>query len=207
MYRLGLTVSVVLLAACNVEMPTPTLESTAVANTVEEATAVPEPTPEPIATNETTAAAIKTAETVLREIAETVCPIPAGLNDNSLYHRFSSTDTTAQFECSPAAGHSTVTTMSWFGSLDEADAAFAARREERMVTEFHGFPLLMWEEDHPSFPGGRKESQIWLWQADQWLIEIYTFDDTNFEIAPGPERVADAIYRVGQKHDLFAVSE
>jgi hypothetical protein len=76
-----------------------------------------------------------------------------------------------------------------------------------MVTEFHGFPLLMWEEDHPSFPGGRKESQIWLWQAGQWLIEIYTFDDTHFEIAPDPETVADAIYQAGQKHDLFAMSE
>jgi hypothetical protein len=150
---------------------------------------------------------IETAATMLQEIAEPVCPIPVGLDDKSLYHQFSSSDGASQFECLAAAGHTTVTTLSWFDTPDEADAAFAARREGHMVTEFHGFPLLMWEEDDPSFPGERKEHRIWLWQANQWLIEIRAFDDTHFIIAPDPGTVAEAIYQAGIERGLFTIGE
>lgn len=151
---------------------------------------------------------VEVATAVLQEIAPHVCPVPDVYADKTeLYHQFHSQDNTTQFECIAAAGHMTYTTLIWYDSQTEADVAFEARRGENLVTEFHESPLLMWKADDTSFPGGHKEHQFWLWQAGQWLIEIHSFDDTHFAIAPSPETVADTLYRIGQEHDLFALGE
>ncbi|MCX7854972.1 MAG: hypothetical protein N2556_03175 [Anaerolineae bacterium] len=109
--------------------------------------------------------------------------------------------------CSPAAGHSTAAILQWFSSESDAQGAFEARRAGRPLEEFHEFPLAIWDEDHPSFPGGQKEYRIWLWQAQHWLIEVRAFDDTHFIIAPDPGRVSEAIYQAGVEYGLFTVKE
>jgi len=146
---------------------------------------------------------------VLQEIAPRVCPLPDTQTDPDLYHQFETWENTTRFVCQAAAGHATVTWLTWLGSTTTADAAFEARRAEQsvLVTEYNSYPLLMWTEDHPSFPGDREEYQVWLWQAGQWLIEIRAFDDTHYAIAPHPETVADAIYQTGQKQGLFTIHD
>jgi hypothetical protein len=140
------------------------------------------------------------AEAVLEKVADIVCPDIPNV-------RVFATDTGYGFWCAPAAGHSTTATLQWFSNPGDAQAAFETRREGRPVGEFHEFPLLAWDEDHPSFPGGRKEYRVWLWQAQNWLIEVRAFDDTHYTIAPDPGRVSEAIYQVGAEYDLFTVQE
>jgi hypothetical protein len=141
------------------------------------------------------------AEILLQEVANLVCQSP------DFSRRFSTTDTAHRFECSPAEGHSTTATLWWYGNQNEAQAVFEARHEESPVEEFHEFPLSVWDEDFPSFPGGRKEYRVWLWQAHHWLIEVRAFDDTHFLIAPDPETVSEAIYQVGRDQGLFPASD
>lgn len=141
------------------------------------------------------------AEKVLQKVADSICPgIPQCC-------QFFAEETVYGLQCSPAAGHYTVATLHWFSNKSDAQAAFEARREGRTVTEFHSFPLLIWDEDHPSFPGGQKEYRIWFWQAQQWLIHVQAFDDTHFIIAPDPGRVSESIYQAGTEYGLFQVKE
>ncbi|MCA9946867.1 MAG: hypothetical protein KC449_25475 [Anaerolineales bacterium] len=141
---------------------------------------------------------------VLQEAAPRICPIPDMYADSpELYHEFQNGEDAIRFRCLAAAGHMTDTSLTWFESQTEADIAFENQRGETLVTEFHGLPLLMWELDDTSFPGGNKEHQIWLWQAGQWIIRVHAFDDTHFAIAPSPESVSDVLYEVGQEQGLF----
>ena len=146
------------------------------------------------------------AEAVLRAVAERACPYPDDPDEIDLYIRhFTETDSAYMFACSPAMGHDTVAKLSWFGNQDEAYSAFEDRREADADELFHNLPLAVREKDHPSFPGGRKEYQTWLWQAQEWLIEVRAFDDTHFLIAPDPETFSEFIYQVGVERGLFTV--
>jgi hypothetical protein len=147
------------------------------------------------------------AETVLQKVAVLVCPDYPDPDNPDFYRDFSATDTTYSFQCRPATGHSTTATLRWFSNQSEALAAFEARREGNTVAEFYGLPLSAWDEDYPSFPGGRKEYRVWLWQTQQWLIEVRAFDDTHYIIAPDPETVSEAIYQVGLDHRLFTIGD
>lgn len=100
------------------------------------------------------------------------------------------------FVCIPAAGHDTSVRIEQFADQIEAQAAFNSTREDNPIQDSHGFPLCVWQEQHPSFPDGRKEYRIWVWQADRWLIHVRAFDDTHFLIAPDPQKVSEAIYQV-----------
>ncbi len=180
-----------LLVACNgavvpaTQTPIPTLNSTST------------PTP--------STSLLEVPKIVLREVSYLVCPDYPGDPDNpDFYRHFSATDTVYSFRCSPAQGHSTDAILQWFNNKDEARAAFVDQRGEP-DQEFHGFPLSVWEKDY--FPGGRKEYRIWLWQAQQWLIEVSAFDETFYPIAPAPEEFSEAIYQVGLEHELFTVSD
>jgi len=146
----------------------------------------PTPTPTPM----------EIAKTVLERVADIVCPD----NPNS---SVSATDTECHFWCMPAGGHYTAATLQWFGNQNDAGAAFESQREGRQVLEFHDFPLLVWGEDHPSFPGGQQESKVWLWQAHQWLVVVHSFDDTHFTVAPDPGTVSRILYQVGVEYGLF----
>jgi hypothetical protein len=143
-------------------------------------------------------------EIVLREAASLACPDYGDEDNTDFYRRFSMTDTVLMFECTPATGHYTSARLWWFSDPSEARAAFETRNEGDTVQEFHEFPLAVWEEDYPSFPGGRKEYRIWLWQVQGWLIEVRAFDDTHYITAPDPETVSETIYQVGVEHGLFA---
>ena len=145
---------------------------------------------------------------VLHQIAPRVCPVPDMYADQAqFYHKFRSEADYTLFECTTATGHMTYTTLTWYDSQTEADAAFELQRGDSQVAEFHGFPLLMWAADDPSFPGGPKENQSWVWQAGQWLIHIRSFNDTNLISSPHPESVSDILYEVGQQRGLFALGQ
>ncbi len=139
------------------------------------------------------------AKIVLEKVAKSIC---YGHPETS---SFFETDTTYSFYCSPAGGHFTVASLQWFNNESEARAAFDDRRKGNTVLDFYGFPRSTWSEDHPSFPGGRNEYRIQLWQAHQWLIRVVAFDDTHFIIAPDPGIVSESIYQVGLEHNLFTV--
>ncbi|MBC7228205.1 MAG: hypothetical protein H5T61_13410 [Thermoflexales bacterium] len=141
------------------------------------------------------------AKTVLEKVADTVCP------GAPQCCRFSAEETVYELWCTPAAGHFTVATLQWFSSESDAHAAFENRREGRTAVEFHGFPLVVWAEDHPSFLGGQPEYRTWLWQAQQWLVQVGAFDDTHFTIAPDPGSVSEAIYQAGREYGLFQAKE
>lgn len=130
---------------------------------------------------------------MLKETAERVCPSTL---------RFS--ETGYSFNCEAAAGHSAWVKMEPFASEAEARAAVEERCRGDSVEDFHGFLLCKWGEDYPSFPGGREEYEIWLWQGGQWVVEVRAFDDTRFLIAPRPETVSEELYEVGTEHGLFS---
>lgn len=146
-------------------------------------------------------APLDVAKTVLEKVAKSIC------YGHPKTSSFSETDTSRNFYCSPSAGHYTITSLAWFETESEARAAFDARSEGRALGEFHGAPLITWNEDHPSFPGGRTEYQTWLWQMQQWLIRVQAFDDTHFTSAPNPKSVSEAVYRLGLEYGLFTADD
>jgi hypothetical protein len=147
---------------------------------------------------------IHAAETVLKEAAETVCPLPKDSSQPDPFERsYHSTETDSSFTCVPAAGHGVDSTLRLFANAEAAHAAFDAGRKQNAVEDFHGYPLAEFAEDSSDFPGGRPEYRIRLWQAGVWLAEVRAFDDTDYLIAPDPGAVSEAIYQAGVKAGLF----
>jgi hypothetical protein len=145
-----------------------------------------------------------TAETVLKLAAEKICPPPKNPSDPDPYQReFNSLPTQFSFFCSPAAGHSTTAVLRWFGTGEEARAAFDVRRKRNAAGDFHGYPFAAWEEDSSDLPGDRLEYRIRIWQAGAWLVDVSAFDDTASLSAPDPDEVSEEIYRVGTEMGLF----
>jgi hypothetical protein len=142
------------------------------------------------------------ATIVLEQTAELVCPA-SGPGEPSVPD-VSLQDARYGFNCVPAAGHSTGVWIEQFADQHEAQAAFDSTRGDHPVQDFHNFPLSAWQEQHPSFPDGRNEYTVWVWQAGRWLIYVSAFDDTHFEIAPDPQTVSETIYRLAIDHDLFS---
>ncbi len=156
---------------------------------------LPSPTPGPTATlppGEAAAAA-------LRQAAQRTCPASAA----SAGLQFSLAGPVYSFYCAPAAGHGTGALLRRFANPAAAQAAFDAARAGRAVQGFHGHPLCAWAEDDPSLPGGREEHQVWLWQAEAWLVEVRAFDDTPYPIAPDPRTVSEALYAAAVAQGLF----
>jgi hypothetical protein len=152
-----------------------------------------------------TAVPIAAARDVLKRASLAVCPPPEDPSDPDVYQRrYYSSDADFSFVCNPAAGHGTGASMRWFASADAARGGFDARRMHTPAEDFHGYPLAVMDADDPSFPGGRKEHRIRLWQAGQWLIEANAFDDTPYLIAPAPEAVSEEIYTAGVEYGLFS---
>ena len=136
-------------------------------------------------------------EAVLQETAEKTCPAvrdPGGLQFFDEAHGFS---------CAPAAGHGTTVWLTVYGSPQDARAAFEEQHPPGTVQEWHGLPLAVWGEDHPSFPGKRHEYRFWLWQADHYVVKVRAFDDTHYLSAPDPGEVSEALYEIGVEHGLF----
>jgi hypothetical protein len=167
----------------------------------------PEPTHTLTVTPELTTTPISrdVAEIVLQQSAQFVCPLsgPGEPHVPEVYVH----GAVCGFVCIPATGHDTSVRIEQFAGQIEAQAAFNSTRGDNPIQDFHGFPLCVWQEQHPSFPDGRKEYRIWVWQADRWLIHVRAFDDTHFLIAPDPQKVSEAIYQAAIEHALFPVRD
>ncbi|MBN1440640.1 MAG: hypothetical protein JW929_14625 [Anaerolineales bacterium] len=183
------------------------------------------------ATAESTLAAmpVKNAETVLRQAMEAVCPPwqgptptkiptptinpaktaspqPTASPEQSDERNWSvqSTLTESSADCQAAAGHSLEIKLRWFEKEEEAVDSFDVRRGQNQTSDFHGFLLVILEEDDYSFPGGRKEHRVWAWQAGRWLVEVNAFDETTTRIAPDPGEASEEVYTAGLRYALWA---
>jgi hypothetical protein len=140
-------------------------------------------------------------ERLLDQIAEDVCPYPDDPGRIDPYERyFTSDDPTYTFVCYPAAGHSLTVTFRRFLEPAEAMAEFQSAGARGLPQEVQGFPALDWQEQHPSFPGGRLEVRVRLLQAGPWLIRIESFDDTHFLIAPDPREASVTVVQAVKEH-------
>ena len=141
-------------------------------------------------------------EMVLQQAAVRACPLSGPgephIPEVAVY------ETAYRFVCIAATGHETSVRFDRFAHQAEAKAAFDSTRADIPIQYFHGFPLSVWQEQYPSFPGGREEYRVWLWQADRWLVSVRAFDDTHFITAPDPQTVSEAIYQVAVEHGLFS---
>ena len=146
-----------------------------------------------------------TAEAVMQQSAKLVCPL-SGPGEPHV-PEVAVHDAVYRFNCIAATGHDTSVRLEAFAGLVEAQAAFDSTREDNPVQDFHGFPLSAWQEQYPSFPDGREEVRIWVWQADRWLVSVRAFDDTHFVMAPDPQTVSEAIYQVATEHHLFTARD
>jgi hypothetical protein len=147
-------------------------------------------------------------EVLLQQMAERICPYPDDEEEIDPYERYFTTgDGTPTFTCYPATGHSITVTLRRFADPARAEAEFQAVPELGPVAELEGFAVSDWQEQHPSFPGGRTEVRVRLLQAGPWLISIRSFDDTHFLIAPDPRKASLAILQVLREQRLAPASE
>jgi hypothetical protein len=100
---------------------------------------------------------------LLDQIAEDTCPYPDDPGRIDPYERyFTANDPTYTFVCYPAAGHSLTVTIRRFAGPAEAQAEFESAGAHGLALEVQGFPTSDWQEQHPSFPGGRQEIRVRL---------------------------------------------
>lgn len=163
----------------------------------------PTATAEPVSGPALTPTSPTVEEMLLQKIAERICPSPQKPDEIDPYERYFNTgDRVAIFTCYPAAGHSITVTIRPFADPRKAQAGFEAARAPGSVEEVDGFPTSDWQEHHPSFPGGRFEYRVRLLRAGAWLIEVRSFDDTHFLIAPDPREASEAILQVVREYGL-----
>lgn len=149
-----------------------------------------------------------TEEELLQQMAKRICPYPDDPDRIDPYERYFTTgDSTPSFTCYPATGHSITVTLRRFADPARAEAEFQSVPELGPVGELDGFPVSDWQEQHPSFPGGRYEVRVRLVQAGPWLISIRSFDDTHFLIAPDPREASLEVLQVLREQGLAPASE
>lgn len=136
---------------------------------------------------------------LLREVAARLCPF---LDEPGVIDYYTTEGGTYSFVCYPATGHSITVTLQRHADGAGAEAAFQAAPGLGPVKELEGFPVSDWQEQHPSFPGGRAEYRVRLLQMGRWLIGIRSFDDTHFLIAPDPREASVGILQVLRESDL-----
>lgn len=140
---------------------------------------------------------------LLYAIAEKVCPYPKDPDQIDFYRRYFYTDSPPfRFDCTPAEGHIVTVAVRRFADASTALAEFDADRPPGPVSESDFFRAADWQEQYPSFPGGREEIRVRLMQTGVWVVSIRSFDDTHFLIAPDPRQVSqdvfDAIVSLGE---------
>jgi hypothetical protein len=137
---------------------------------------------------------------LLREIAARLCPSP---DDGRVIDYYTTEGGDYSFVCYPATGHSVTVSLQRFADAASAEAGFRATPGLGVVEEIEGFPVSDWEEQHPSFPGGRAEYRVRLLQVGQWLVRIRSFDDTHFLIAPEPREASVTVLQVFRESGLL----
>jgi hypothetical protein len=147
------------------------------------------PTAEPSGTPQSEAIEV----VLLHRIAELVCPYPDRPEEDYYDRDFITGGPDYCFMCVQATGHRVTVVIQRYADAAAARAQFEAEGPPGPVDELHGRLTASWEEDHPSFPGGRPEYRVWLMQVSAWLVHISSFDDTHFIIAPDPGKVADQV--------------
>lgn len=139
-------------------------------------------------------------------MAKRICPYPDKPDKIDPYQRyFIIEDRTYSFICYPSMDHSITVTIRRFADPARAEAGFRSAPELGPAKELHSFPVSDWQEQHPSFPGGRYEYRVRLLQVGQWLIWIRSFDDTHFLIAPDPRLASITILQVIRDHGPPAI--
>jgi hypothetical protein len=142
-------------------------------------------------------------EKLLGEMAERICPTPDNADEIDPYERYFTTgEGSYSFVCYPAMGHSVTVTLRRFASEEGAEAGFQSAPGRGPVEELDRYPVSDWEEQYPSFPDGRAEYRVRLLQVGRWLIEIRSFDDTHFLIAPDPREASVAVLQVFREYGL-----
>ncbi|MBI5877268.1 MAG: hypothetical protein HZB53_06440 [Chloroflexi bacterium] len=97
--------------------------------------------------------------------------------------------------CAFAAGHSTSVRIQPFDRPGDAQAAFRAAAAGHDITELHGYPLAKWIQPDAALQQMGAKYRRAVWQFGRWLISVSAFDDTHFEVAVGPDRFMETIYR------------
>ncbi len=137
---------------------------------------------------------------VLQQSAQLLCPSPQP-------NPFSSPQLVAdgnvyRLSCIFAAGHDTNVSIERFESQAETQTAFRAATLDHISQDYHGYPASAWDQPSSAAPNGKE--RIWIWQADQWLIQIKSFDDTAYLIALNPGEVAEVLRRIAAEQGLFS---
>lgn len=134
---------------------------------------------------------------LLNAITERVCPYPKDPEQIDFYRRhLYTTPPIYRLDCSPAEGHVVTIVVRRFAEPSAALAEFDAERPSGPVDGSDGFLAIDWQEQDPSFPGGREEVRRRYMQVGVWVVSIRSFDDTHFLIAPDPRDLSRTIFEV-----------
>ena len=200
---LGSLIAVTVLSACVSGTPgSPTL-SVALQSTLEASSTVPtgETSNQTPASSGTSAATATEKEMlVLEQAAQLLCPSPQP-------NPFSSPQLVAEgnlyrLSCIFAAGHATNVSIERFSSPAEAQTAFRAAMLDHVSQDYHGYPASAWDQPSASAPDGKE--RIWIWQADRWLIQIRSFDDTAYTTALDPGQAAEVLRGIAIERGLLS---
>ncbi len=158
------------------------------------------PSPAPFPPPTTTPVFTETEMLVLQRVADALC-CGSGLVCNQHYFI---KDTFYGFACFVAGGHYTGIQIQRFPSEAQAGAAFDALRKDNPIQRFHGYQAVVWQYDqNPDNRGFPMRHRHHAWQADRWLIDSSSFDDTHYVIAPDPQSVSEIVYREAKTRCLF----
>jgi hypothetical protein len=120
---------------------------------------------------------------------------------------FTEGDPSYRFVCYAATSHSVTIGVRRFADAAAAQAQFEAEKPLVPVDESDGFAAVDWQEQDPSFPGGREEHRLCLMQAGAWLVRIHSFDDTDYLIAPDPRKASLDVFAAIRKVGLLPPPE
>jgi cysteine-rich repeat protein len=156
-------------------------------------------TPTPTVTSRPTpdAETVTVATELLTEIQDRVCGTditPGGFVD------VAPTTYGAELNCGSFTGHNGYVRLSWFPSADDAVATFGEAGPDEELIELGGGLLRLRRQVPPCCPSIKH----WSWVRDCWLVTGYSFDDTHFELAPGPFSTIEEIMGSPLSTDLFS---
>ena len=103
--------------------------------------------------------------------------------------------------CTLAAGHFTSITIQRFDNSTQALALFGDSLKGHPIQDWNGYPISAWQEPfQPSWGTNR----ILIWQAERWLIQITSFDDTHYQIALDPAQAAESLRQLAIQQGLLS---
>ena len=144
---------------------------------------------------------------LLHRIAELLCPYPDPPDRLDPYERhFDTEGPIYRFVCIQATSHSISVAVRHFDDKASARAEFEARKPPGAVETSDGYAFAAWQEQDPSFPGGREEHRLGLMLAGTWFAHIGAFDDTSHVSAPDPGEASRDVFQALQELGLVQPS-